>query len=415
MEEPKGAGDQRRAADSACARSSLGTCCVHAGEETHPAGSRPGVIPVYRATSYYFERVSQLEEMLEGKRDGYAYSRWGNATNAALESAVSTLLGGGNTISTASGMAANFAALQAAGARGGTTVLASREIYGNTYDILRNNFERNGARCVFADFNDVEALERLIASEKPGVVFFETLTNPTLSVLDAPRIIALAHAAGARVVVDNTLATPYLYRAFLNGADYETHSLTKYLNGHGDALGGSITCSPEDFGALEYIVCTQGAVLGPDSASLILRGIKTFALRMRQHCDTAKELASFLDGDRRIERLRFPGLASHPSHAVARSIFRAGQYGGMLSFDLATTDKAGCFAFIDALKLVTPSGSLGDVKSLIVHPSSTTHHNLSAQEKLAAGIRETTVRVSVGIEDPDDLIEDFSRALELIG
>lgn len=415
MEINKNAGGDKRGVDSRLAGARIDTVCQHAGDGPVGTEPYPGVVPVFQATTYYFERASSLEEMLEGKREGNAYSRWGTVTNAALEGALSTLMGGGLTITTSSGMAANFAALQAAGLRGRKTVLVSREIYGNTYDILKNNFERNGARCVLADFNDGEALEALIDRERPDVVFFEVLANPTLSVIDAPRVIAAAHAAGAKVVVDNTFATPYLYRPFFDDVDFETHSLTKYINGHGDALGGSVTCRPEEFRNLENIVCTQGSVLSPDAARLIMRGLKTFALRMRQHCASAKILAAFLAGRPEIENVRFPGLESHPTHPVAKKLFREGEYGGMICFDLKDRGKEDAFRFVDALRLVTPAGSLGDVKSLIVHPWSTTHHSLSPAEKAGVGISESTLRLSVGIEAMEDLLEDVEGALKAIG
>ncbi len=180
-------------------------------------------------------------------------------------------------------------------------------------------------------------------------------------------------------------------------------------------MGGSITCRPEEFRNLESIVCTQGSVLSPDAARLIMRGLKTFALRMRQHCAVAKTLAAFLADRPEIENVRFPGLESHGTHQVAERLFRPGEYGGMLCFDLKGRGKEDAFRFIDALRLVTPAGSLGDVKSLIVHPSSTTHHSLSAGEKLGIGISDSTVRLSVGIEDPEDLLADFKGALAAIG
>jgi cystathionine gamma-synthase len=415
MEDKKKSADRRREADGRLDRARIDTVCTHAGDAPLGLEPHPGVVPVYQATTYYFDHASNLEEMLKGEREGYAYSRWGTVTNSALESALSTLLGGGATITTSSGMAANFAALQAAGLGKGKTLLVSREIYGNTYDIIKNHFERNGARCLFADFKDGAALETLIDKERPDVVFFEVLANPTLSVIDAPRVIAAAHAAGARVVVDNTFATPYLYRPFLDGADFEAHSLTKYINGHGDALGGSITCRPGEFRNLESVVCTQGSVLSPDAARMIQRGLSTFALRLRQHCSNAEALALFLAGRPEIENVRFPGLESHPTHAVAKKLFEGRGYGGMLCFDLRGRGKEDAFRFVDALRLVTPAGSLGDVKSLIVHPSSTTHHGLSAEEKLAIGITDSTLRLSVGIEDVGDLLEDIEEALKTIG
>ena len=412
MKKDVNSGGHTRGSDPALHEAKISTICIHGGDVDIGTDPHPSVTPVFQSTTYYYEQTASLEGMLMGKRDGYAYSRWGNPTNASLERAISTLLGGGITITTSSGMAANFAALQAAGLGKGATVLSSLEIYGNTHDIFKNHFERNGARCIFADFNDIDALTTLMQKERPSIVFFEVLTNPTLSVLDAPEIIRKAHMIGAKVVVDNTFATPYLYKPFLDGADYETHSLTKYLNGHGDVLGGSITCRLEEFSNLEFIVCTQGAVLSPDAARLISRGLNTFALRMRQHCSNAKILASYLSKHTKIENLRFPGLSSHPSHLLAHRLFRNEEYGGMISFDLAGGTKDEAFSFIDSLALITSAGSLGDVKSLIVHPSSTTHHGLSADQKRRIGISESTLRLSVGIEDSEDLILDISAALE---
>ncbi len=414
MKDPRMFEERYRGFDTRLEGMSLNTQCLHAGEGLAPIGSFPSTTPVYQATTYYYDESRKLEELLEGQRPGYAYVRWGSPTNSALEIALSTLVGGGQTLTTASGMAADFLALHSAGAHSGKTLLLSREIYGNTYDIVKNAYEEFGVRCLFADFKDLDGLQACMQTEKPDVVFFEVLTNPMLSVIDAPRVIAMAHAVGAKVVVDNTFATPYLYRPFLDGADFVTHSLTKYLNGHGDVMGGSITCRKEDFDQLEYLGCTQGSLLSPDSARMVMRGLKTFVLRMRQHCDNAKNLAAFLDSHPKVCNVRFPGLASHPAHQTALKIFKTGQFGGMVCFDLADGDKEKCFRFIDSLKLAIPAGSLGDVTTLVVHPSSTTHHSLSREEKQAIGISDATIRVSVGIEESDDLLHDFSQALERV-
>ncbi len=414
MKDPQKFKERYRGFDTRLEGMSLNTQCLHAGEGLAPIGSFPSVTPVYQATTYYYDESRKLEELLEGERSGYAYMRWGSPTNSALEMALSTLVGGGCTLTMSSGMAADYLALHAAGARSGKTLLLSREVYGNTYDIVKNAYEEFGVRCLFADFNDLDGLRVLMQAEKPDVVFFEVLTNPMLSVIDAPAVIAMAHSVGAKVVVDNTFATPYLYRPFLDGADYVTHSLTKYLNGHGDAMGGSITCREENFDQLEYLGCTQGSLLSPDSARMVMRGLKTFVLRMRQHCENSKALAAFLDVHPKVASVRFPGLPSHPAYQTALKIFKKGQFGGMVCFDLANGGREQCFHLIDTLKLAIPAGSLGDVTTLIVHPASTTHHSLSQEEKLAAGISDATIRVSVGIEESEDLLQDFSRALDQI-
>lgn len=388
------------------------TRCVHGGELPVGEEPYPGVTPIFQATTYRFESAAHLEEMLSGRREGYAYSRWGSVTATALESAISTLVGGGRTMVAASGMAANFAALQAAGIRNGTTLLASREIYGNTYDIIKGHFSDSGARCEFADFGDLGGLERTMRALRPQAVFFEVLTNPSLTVLDAPKIIALSHSLGARVVVDNTFATPYLYRPFADGADYEVHSLTKYLNGHGDVLGGSVTCADKDFAALESIICTQGNVLSPDSARLIQRGLATFPLRMERHCENAMAIARYLSAQPEVGRVRYPGLEADPHHAAAARLFAPNRFGGMLCFDLREETKDAAFFFMDSLSLITPSGSLGDVKSLVIHPSSTTHKSLGPEEKKKLGIGPATLRLSAGIETKEDIIRDLDQAFE---
>jgi cystathionine gamma-synthase/methionine-gamma-lyase len=391
---------------------SLSTQCIHAGEGQKSISSFSATTPLYQAVSYYYENNREMSDLLDGKRAGYSYARWGNPTNAALESALSTLIGGGITLTTASGMAANFLALQAAGAYEGKTLLVSQEIYGNTYDIIKNSFEKFGVRCLYADFKKLDELQHLMKKENPDVVFFEVLTNPMLSVIDAPAIITMAHSVGAKVVIDNTFASPYLYHPFADGVDYEVHSLTKYINGHGDAMGGSITCRAEDFQQLEYLGCTQGAVLSAGNAQLILRGLKTFVLRVRQQNENAKQLAAFLADHPKVSNTRFPGLVNHPAHETAARLFRPGCFGGMVCFDLKDTNRETCFKVIDSLKLALPAGSLGDVFTLALHPASTTHHSLTAEQKHAIGITETTIRVSVGIEEIQDLIADFSQALD---
>lgn len=391
---------------------SLSTQCLHAGEGLDAIIAHPTTTPIYQATNYYYDQTQKLADLLEGNYSGYAYARWGTPTNTALESALSTLLGGGMTLTTASGMAANFLALQAAGANNGKTLVISREVYGNTIDVVKSALAKFGVRCVFADFNDLDGLQGVFNYEKPDVIFFEVMTNPMLSVIDAPRVIQMAHNIGAKVVIDNTFATPYLYRPFFDGVDYETHSLTKYINGHGDAMGGSVTCREENFADLERLGCTQGALLSAGNAQLILRGLKTFVLRIRKHCENALQLASFLKDHPKVTRVRFPGLPEHPAHTTAVKLFPPGMFGGMVTFDLKDGNREDCFKVMDALELAVPAGSLGDVYTLVIHPSSTTHHSLKAEEKLAAGINEATIRVSVGIEEISDLITDFSQALE---
>ncbi len=389
------------------------TQCVHAGM----GWERPDVwspnVPIYNSLVYYFDRIEELDDMIYDKRGGYAYARWGSPTVSALERALSTLEGAEATLACSSGMAAVTLALLGVGLTQNATILCSNDVYGSTYDMVKHTFPTLGGRVVMADFLDLAQLETIFEREHPGVVFFEVMTNPLCKVIDAPAVIGMAHRHGARVIVDNTFTTPYLFNPIAAGADFVCESLSKFIGGHSDLLGGSVSCRQTDLDKLEVLQTQIGNNLDANAAFLALRGLKTFALRLEKHCANGVLVARFLENHPFIERVWYPGLPSHPHHATAKRIFQPGRFGGMMSFELRNGDKDRVFRFINALQFILPAGSLGDVNSLIVYPARTTHHWLSAEELQAIGITPATLRLSVGIESAEDLQADLDRALRV--
>jgi len=388
------------------------TQAVHAGERGPRPDFTPVVTPIYNSVGYLYESMEQLDEVFGGEREGYVYPRFGTPTNAALERAVAILEGGEAALSFASGMAAVHAALLATGLEAGQAVVSAQDVYGASYALLARLFTALGIQVRFVDIADLASVERAIAEEKPRAVFCETISNPLLKVADVPAVAELAHAHGAEVIVDSTFATPYLVRPLTLGADYVVHSSTKYLGGHGDVLGGIVVTSAERRKRLWEIIKMTGGNMSPNQAWLTLRGLKTLPLRMAQHCRNAAAVAAWLAEHPRIARVNYPGLPNHPQHSVATRLFREGCYGGMVSFEIAGADQAQVFRFMEALKLVLPATTLGDVYSLTLYPAHSSHRALSPEERAAIGIGEGLVRLSVGIEDVEDIIADLDQALK---
>jgi cystathionine gamma-synthase/methionine-gamma-lyase len=362
--------------------------------------------------------MEDLEAIFGDARPGFVYPRYGTPTNAALERAMAVLEGGEAALSFASGMAALHAALLAAGVSIGQDVVAARDLYGATYSLLDRLFRGLGVQVQFADFADLSDVKRAVGEVQPGVLVCETISNPLMKVADVPRLAKVAHACGAELVVDNTFATPYLYRALSDGADYVIHSTTKYLGGHGDVMGGVVVSSASNRERLFEIIKMVGGNLGPTEAWLTLRGIKTLPLRMMQHCRNAIAVAQWLAEHPRILQVNYPGLASHPQHELADGLFRDGCYGGMLSFEIvdadhceASADRKTVFRFMEALRLVLPATTLGDVYSLALHPASSSHRALTPEQRAQVGIGEGLIRLSVGIEAESDIIADLEQAL----
>lgn len=398
----------------------LATRAVHAGERG-PAESPPFVsttLPIYPSASFGYDDLGDLHAVFETQR-GYCYTRHANPTIDAFERAVAALESprlGARAVAFGSGMAAIHAGLVALGVRAGARVVASRDLYGATVTLLREHVAKGGVEVSFVDFFDGASLERALddARARPTVLLFEVVSNPLLRVLDPRAVCELAHARGAAVLVDNTFATSFHVRPLELGADVVIHSATKYLGGHGDATGGvacTLEARPELDHALRMALRFHGAVLGPFEAWTLARGVRTFPLRMQRHADNAAALASRLEGHPRLARVHYPGLASHPSHDVARRVLERG-FGGMLALELRDASVSDAVAFMQRLELAVPATTLGDVTSLVLSPPLTSHRALTDRERADVGIAPGLVRMSVGIEDVDDLEHDVRRALE---
>ena len=400
-----------RGADRRYLHKGLETQCLHAGERWERPECWTSSTPIYHSTTFFYDSVEQLDEVVHYRKHGYVYARYGSPTTTALERAISTLESAETTLVCASGMAASHLALLAAGAGPGRPILCSSDVYGSVYTMVDNVFPQLGAPTLLMDFSDLDQLEQIVKRQAPRVLYFEVMTNPTTKVLDAPAVIDIAHRHGAQVIVDNTFTTPYLLNPLQLGADLVTHSVSKFLSGHGDVLAGSVSCERRHFAAVHDMLIQTGCALGPNEAWLALRGLKTFSLRMERHCANAIEVARFLEHHPRVERVCYAGLPSHPQHGVARRIFKPGRYGAMLAFDVADCDQMRAFRFLEALKLILPATSLGDVYSLMVNPARTTHHWLPLDRLAQLGIKPGTFRMSVGIENVEDLKEDLDQAL----
>ena len=393
---------------------SIFTQAVHAGERGPRPDFTPVVTPIYNSVGYLYDSMDELDAVFAAEREGYVYPRYGTPTNAALEQAVAILEGGEAALSFASGMAAIHAVLLATGLEAGQSVVAAHDVYGATYALLANLFTSLGVRVRFVDIADLASVEQAIVEEGPRAVFCEIISNPLLKVANVPAIAELAHAHGAEVIVDSTFATPYLVRPLSLGADYVVHSSTKYLGGHGDVLGGVVVTSAERRARLWELIKITGGNMSPNQAWLTMRGLKTLPLRMAQHCRNAAVVANWLAEHPRIAKVNYPGLPSHPQHDLATRLFREGCYGGMVSFEIAGAGRAEVFRLMESLELVLPATTLGDVYSLTLYPAHSSHRALSPEERAAIGIGEGLVRLSVGIEDVEDIIADLEQALEKI-
>ena len=395
---------------------SIHTIAVHAGERAATPGFTPVVTPIYHASSYVYDEMETLDATFAGTFDGPMYTRYGNPTVSALEAAVAALEGGEAALAYGSGMAAIHGALLAAGARAGTTVVAAQDCYGATYALLSRLLASQGVTPRFVDTADFAAVEAAFAAARDAgapaaALIVETISNPLLKVADLPALAELAHAAGAALIVDNTFASPYLCRPLGLGADYVVHSATKYLGGHGDVLGGVTVTSAARRRELNEVNKLVGANLGPQEAWLVLRGIKTLPLRVQRQCENASQVAAWLANHPGVVHVNYPGLASHPQHALAARLLERGAFGAMISFDIRAGDRARVFRFMEALRLVLPATTLGDVYSLALYPAHSSHRALDPDLRRRIGIGDGLVRLSVGVEDPADIIADLAQAL----
>jgi cystathionine gamma-synthase/methionine-gamma-lyase len=388
------------------------TRAVHAGERQPPDGAVPVSSPLYPSVGYTYPSMERLDAVLGAEEPGYVYSaRYGNPTVAAFETAVADLEGGAAAHAFASGMAAMHAALLAVGVAGGAHVVAAADVYGATYTLLSRHFRAMGATVHLVDVSDLAAVETALARHRPVALVVETISNPLLKVADLPALGRLARAQKTPLIVDNTFASPYLCRPLAHGATLVVHSATKYLAGHGDVMAGVVVGDAAQRGRLVDIAKLLGGTLGPFEAWLALRGLKTLPLRLRQQCAGALEVAGWLAAQPAVARVYFPGLPAHASHAVARRLLGADRWGGMVAFELRAGERAAAFRFMERLQLIQPATTLGDIYSLILHPATSSHRSLTAEARAGLGISEGLVRLSVGIEEPADIIEDLRQAL----
>jgi len=325
---------------------------------------------------------------------------------------LAVLEGAEDAVAFASGMAAIHAALLGAGLRNGAAVVSAADVYGATYSLLDKAFTALGVRVRFVDITNLDQVAGAVAGERPAALHCEIVSNPLLKVADVPALAQIAHAAGAVLLVDNTFATPYLFHPLDHGADYVLHSATKYLGGHGDVMAGVVACSAARGRDLRERQKLLGANLGPQEAWLALRGLKTLPLRMRQHCANAQAVAEWLAGNPAIAHVNYPGLPDHPQHDLAARLFGGRGFGGMVSFDLRGAAQAQVFAFMEALELILPATTLGDVYSLTLYPAHSSHRYVAPEVRAALGIGDGLVRLSVGIEDVGDIIADLAQALK---
>ena len=392
-------------------KKSFQTRAVHAGERVPPGDYTPVASPIYPASAYIYESMDDMDAVFAGTKPGYVYSRYASPTVSAFEVAVASLEGTAAAQAYGSGMAAIHAVLLAAGARAGTAVVVAFDVYGATFTMLRGLFSTLGVNVRLVDINKLDEVEAAIQETQPVLVLVETLSNPLLKVANIPALAELAHRYKASLLVDNTFASPYLFNPAQHGADYVVHSITKYLAGHGDVLGGVVATSAENKNKLYELNKLVGGVLGPFEAWLALRGLKTLPLRMRQHCQNADKVAIWLNKHPRLTKVNFPGLPEHPQHALAQSLFNGKGYGGVLSFEIRDADKAQAYRFMEALTLCLPATTLGDVYSLVLHPATSSHRGLTPEERARIGIPDGLVRLSTGIESAEDIIADLEQAL----
>ena len=394
-----------RAAGAKSARLGDATLAIHAGEPKH--GRNGPVAPaIERTSNFTFASTAEMKRWAEGKSSAYIYTRMGNPTLAIAEAKLAALEGAETAVVLASGMAAIACALLAV-LQSGDELIATRQLYGGAYRLLRDLLPRFGIVVKYVE-PDLSGIDRMV-NERTRMLYIETPTNPTLGVVDLRKAAAVGRRHEIVTLVDNTFASPVLQKPIGMGFDMVAHSATKYLGGHSDLIAGAVVGSRKWIARVRERMIFLGGSMDPGAAYLLIRGLKTLEIRVRRQCATAMAVARYLERHPKVARVHYPGLASHPSHRLARRQMTGG-FGGMLAFEM----KGGLRAarrFCDRARIFLLAASLGGVESLIVLPEYTSHYNMSAQELAAAGVGPGTVRVSVGLEDAADLIADLKQAL----
>jgi cystathionine gamma-synthase/methionine-gamma-lyase len=388
---------------------------VHAGERRTAPNGVPASTPIYATSTFVYETVEDVERIVEGEVSDFVYSRYGNPTVAAFEDAMAAIERGSFAFAYGSGMAALHAALLACELTPGSVVLASKDLYGATFELLYTIFGSLGVKTITVDFSDIEALREAAEKVKPRTLVCETLSNPLLKICDIDACAEIAHRVGAKLIVDNTFATPFLCRPLELGADLVVHSATKYLGGHADATGGVVVAREEfDRPALLGALTLAGGVLSPWEAHSILRGIKTLALRLEKQCSNAERLAEYLAKLPEIESVIYPKFFEGIDGETVDRTFHGSFFGGIVSVRLREDTREAAFRFMNALRLCTRAASVGDIFTGVVHPATATHRELSPAKRAVLGISEGLIRISVGIEDVNDVIADIEQALEVV-
>jgi cystathionine beta-lyase/cystathionine gamma-synthase len=380
--------------------------------EAEPFDERTGSLttPIYETSTFGFSKAEDVPVAVGGFGEkGYTYSRWDNPTVVTLEKKLAAFEHAGAGAAFSSGMASISTSVFSF-LRKGVHILGIKDLYGGTYALLHDILPDIGFDTTLVDISDFGALERGVR-KSTRIVYIESPTNPTLKIVDIRKAAKLAHSNGAVLMVDNTFASPINQNPMDLGADVVLHSLTKYINGHADLIAGAAVANKENAHKIKMMRRDFGGTLDPLPAWLILRGMKTMAIRVRQQNAAAMVLAEFLSTHGKVEKVHYPGLKTHPQHQLAKNQMKG--FGGMLSFEIKGTTKD-AMKFTESLKVATLAASLGGVETLVSQPYNMTHIQMSAKERALTGIPETLVRVSVGIEDADDLVEDFRRALEAV-
>lgn len=370
-------------------------------------GGLHDIDPAYGAVMPPIYQTSTYKQTLPGDHKGFEYSRTANPTRTHLQQALAAIENGKYGLAFASGLASIDALIKLLNP--GDEVISTSDLYGGTYRLFTRVFEKYGIRFHFADLQETASLEKLI-NKNTKLLWLETPTNPTLKIIDIAACSNIAKKHGILTVVDNTFASPYLQRPLELGADIVMHSVTKYLGGHSDVIMGALVLNDDALAEkLYFLQNASGAVPGPQDSFLVLRGIKTLHVRMQRHCENAREIAHFLNEHPKVKQVYWPGLASHPNHEIARLQMK--DFGGMLSFEM-TGGIEKINPFLIQLRYFTLAESLGGIESLVGHPASMTHASIPAEERVKSGVTDTLIRLSIGIEDVEDLITDLQNALD---
>jgi cystathionine gamma-synthase/methionine-gamma-lyase len=398
---------------------SIETQLVHSGQSKRPESpdhaGNPTIRPIYASTTYLYESVEALDQAFSGKtpkgEEAFVYARQGNLSASTFEEAMTQAERGVGAVACGSGMAAIHAALLAAGLTTGTKIVASQDLYGPTITLLRKLFVTVGAELVLVDLCQPEGIERL-RSEEPDIIYVETISNPLTKIVDLDVISTIAREVGAITIVDSTFTTPCLLRPIEHGFDLVVHSATKYIGGHGDSTGGIVISSKNALlNQLRDYTMLLGAMLSPFESHLMVRGLRTLSLRMERHCHNALQVAMFLQDHPAVAYVHYPGLPHHPHHAIANRLLPNERYAGLLAFELKEQTREAAFRFINRLQLCLPATSLGDVFTLVSYPPVASHRTLNSTELHNMGITDGCIRVSVGIEQVEDILRDIDQAL----